>query len=92
MYLVFNTGRTRLVIPGVAVTRTTGAVSVRAAGNAGTRVRRRTGFAGSTFATGVCGRTSAVTRFIGYVTIRIARTRGTDTAGVGRCTSVGAGF
>ena len=57
-----------------------------------TGILRRTGLAGSTFAAGVCGRTSAVTRFIGYVTIRIARTRGTDTAGVGRCTSVGAGF
>jgi len=83
MYLVFNTGRTRLVIPGVAVTRATGAVSVRAAGNAGTRVRRRTGLAGSAFATGVCGRTSAVTRFIGHITIRVARTRSADTAGVG---------
>ena len=88
MYLVFNTGRTRLVIPGVAVARATGAVGVSAAGNAGTRILRRAGLAGSTFATGVCGRTSAVTRFIGYVTIRVARTRGADTAGVGRGTSV----
>ena len=88
MYLVFNTGRTRLVIPGVAVARATGAVGVSAAGNAGTRILRRTGLAGSTFAAGVCGRASAVTRFIGHITIRIARTRGADTAGVGRGTSV----
>jgi len=75
-------------IPGVAVTRATGAVGVSAAGNAGTRILRRTGLAGSAFATGVCGRASAVTRFIGHVTIRIARTRDTDAAGVGRGTSV----
>ncbi|MBS6467576.1 MAG: hypothetical protein KH381_12810, partial [Clostridium sp.] len=68
--------------------RATGAVGVSAAGNAGTRILRRTGLAGSTFAAGVCGRASAVTRFIGHVAVRITRTRGTNTAGVGRGTFV----
>ena len=88
VYLVFHAGRAGLVIPGVAVTRASGAVGVSPAGNAGTRVRRRAGLAGSTFAAGIGGRTSTVTRFVGHVTIGIASTRGADTAGVGRGTSV----
>ena len=88
VYLVFHAGRAGLVVPGVTVARASGAVGVSPAGNAGTRVRRRTGLAGGALTAGVCGSATAVTRLVGYVTIGIARTRDADTTGVGRGTSV----
>ena len=39
-------------------------------------------------ATGIGCRATVITGFIGYVAVRVARTRGADTAGVGRGTSV----
>ena len=51
-------------------------------GTAGLVCRRGTRLAGRTLATGIGRRTTVITGFVGYVTIRITRTRGTDTAGV----------
>ena len=64
----------------------------RPIGATGLVCRRSTRLAGRALATGIGRRTTVIAGFVGYVAIRIARTRGTDTAGVGRCTSVGAGF
>ena len=83
VYLVFHAGRAGLVVPGVTVARASGAVGVSPAGNAGTRVRRRTGLAGCTLATGIGRRTTVIAGFVGYVAVGIARTRSTDTAGIG---------
>ena len=55
----------------------------RPIGTAGLVCRRSTRLAGCTLATGIGRRTTVIAGFVGYVTIRIARTRGTDTAGVG---------
>ena len=86
MYLVFNTGRTRLVIPGVTVTRATGAVSVRAAGNTGTRV----GVARCTFIAGVIrGTSQRTTRLVGNVTVGIGFAGGTPVTGVVSGTAIG---
>ena len=55
----------------------------RPIGAAGLVCRWSTRLAGSAFATRVCGRTTVIAGFVGYIAVRIARTRGTDTAGVG---------
>ena len=60
----------------------------RPIGTAGLVCRRSTRLAGSALATGIGCRTTVITGFIGYVAVRIARTRSTDTARVGRGTSV----
>ena len=55
----------------------------RSIGTAGLVCRRSTRLAGRTLAAGIGCRTTVIAGFVGYVAIRIARTRGTDTAGVG---------
>ena len=60
----------------------------RPIGAAGLVCRRSTRLAGRALATGIGRRTTVIAGFVGYVAIRVARTRGADTAGVGRGTSV----
>ena len=60
----------------------------RPIGAAGLVCRRSTRFARRTLATGIGRRTTVIAGFVGYVAVRVARTRGADTAGVGRGTSV----
>ena len=60
----------------------------RPLGAAGLVCRWSTRLAGSALATGIGCRATVITGFVGYVAIRVARTRGADTAGVGRGTSV----
>ena len=60
----------------------------RPIGTAGLVCRRSTRLAGCTLATGIGRRTTVIAGFVGYVAVRVARTRGADTAGVGRGTSV----
>ena len=55
----------------------------RPIGAAGLVCRRGARFTGRTLATGIGCRTTVIAGFVGYVAIRITRTRGTDTAGVG---------
>ena len=55
----------------------------RPIGAAGLVCRRGARLTGRTLATGIGRRTTVIAGFVGYVTIRIARTRGTDNAGVG---------
>ena len=55
----------------------------RPVGTAGLVCRRCTRLAGSALTARIGRRTTVIARFVGYVTIRVARTRGTDTAGVG---------
>ena len=57
-------------------------------GAAGLVCRRGARFARRTLATGIGRRTTVIAGFVGYVAVRVARTRGADTAGVGRGTSV----
>ena len=60
----------------------------RPVGTAGLVCRRCTRLAGSALTARIGRRTTVIARFVGYVTIRIARTRGADTTRVGRGTSV----
>ena len=60
----------------------------RPVGTAGLVCRRSTRFARRTLAAGIGRRTTVIAGFVGYVAVRVARTRGADTAGVGRGTSV----
>ena len=60
----------------------------RPIGAAGLVCRWSTRLAGSALATGIGCRTAVGAGFVGYVAVRVARTRGADTAGVGRGTSV----
>ena len=60
----------------------------RPIGAAGLVCRRSTRFARRALATGIGRRTTVIAGFVGYVAVRIARTRGADTAGVSRGTSV----
>ena len=60
----------------------------RPVGTAGLVCRRSTRFARRALATGIGRRTTVIAGFVGYVAVRIARTRGADAAGVGRGTSV----
>ena len=55
----------------------------RPIGTAGLVCRRGARFTGRTLATGIGRRTTVIAGFVGYIAVRIARTRGTDTAGVG---------
>ena len=56
---------------------------LRPIGTTGLVCRRSTRLAGSALATGIGCRTTVITGFVGYVAIRITRTRGANTAGVG---------
>ena len=60
----------------------------RPIGAAGLVCRRSARLAGRALATGIGRSATVIAGFVGYIAIRIARTRGTDTAGVGRGTSV----
>ena len=60
----------------------------RPVGTAGLVCRRSTRLAGRTLAAGIGCRTTVIAGFVGYIAVRITRTRGTDTAGVGRGTSI----
>ena len=60
----------------------------RPIGAAGLVCRRSTRLAGSALATGIGCRATVIAGLVGYIAVRITRTRGTDTAGVGRGTSV----
>ena len=86
--------RVRMGMPFTTQSGSAAAVGTgfRPIGATGLVCRRSTRLAGRALATGIGRRTTVIAGFVGYVAIRIARTRGTDTAGVGRCTSVGAGF
>ena len=55
----------------------------RPVGTAGLVCRRSTRLAGRTLSAGIGRRTTVIAGFVGYVAIRVARTRSTDTAGVG---------
>ena len=55
----------------------------RPIGTTGLVCRRSTRFAGCTLATGIGRSATVIAGFVGYIAIRIARTRGADTAGVG---------
>ena len=60
----------------------------RPIGAAGLVCRWSTRLTRCALATGIGCRATVITGFIGYVAVRVARTRGADTAGVGRGTSV----
>ena len=60
----------------------------RPVGTAGLVCRRSTRLAGRALTTGIGCRATVIAGLVGYVAVRITRTRGTDTAGVGRGTSV----
>ena len=77
-------------VPFTAQSGTAAAVGtrLRPVGTAGLVCRRSTRLAGSALATGIGRRTTVIAGFVGYVAVRVARTRGADTAGVGRGTSV----
>ena len=60
----------------------------RPIGAAGLVCRRSARLAGRALATGIGRRTTVIAGFVDYVAIRVARTRSTDTTGVGRGTSV----
>ena len=60
----------------------------RPVGTAGLVCRRGTRLARCTLATGIGRSTTVIAGFVGYVAVRIARTRSADAAGVGRGTSV----
>ena len=60
----------------------------RPIGATGLVCRRSTRLAGRALATGIGRRTTVIAGFVGYVAIRVTRTRSADTAGVGRGTSV----
>ena len=72
-------------MPFTAQSGTAAAVGTRfrPIGTAGLVCRRSTRLAGCTLATGIGRRTTVIAGFVGYVAVRIARTRGADTAGVG---------
>ena len=55
----------------------------RPIGATGLVCRRSTRLAGCTLATGIGRRTTVIAGFVGYVAVGIARTRSTDTAGIG---------
>ena len=77
-------------MPFTAQSGTAAAVGtrLRPIGAAGLVCRRSTRFARRTLAAGIGRRTTVIAGFVGYVAVRVARTRGADTAGVGRGTSV----
>ena len=60
----------------------------RPIGAAGLVCRRGTRLTRCALATGIGCRATVIAGFVGYVAVRVARTRGADTAGVGRGTSV----
>ena len=55
----------------------------RPIGAAGLVCRRSARLAGRALATGIGRSATVIAGFVGYIAIRIARTRGADTAGVG---------
>ena len=55
----------------------------RPIGATGLVCRRSTRLAGRALATGIGRRTTVIAGFVGYVAVGIARTRSTDTAGIG---------
>ena len=65
---------------GSAAAVRTGECSVRTSGLV---CRRSTRLAGRALATGIGRRTTVIAGFVGYVAVGIARTRSTDTAGIG---------
>ena len=77
-------------MPFTAQSGTAAAVGtrLRPVGTAGLVCRRGTRLAGRTLATGIGRRTTVFAGFVGYVAVRITRTRSADTAGVGRGTAV----
>ena len=77
-------------MPFTAQSGTAAAVGTRfrPVGTAGLVCRWSTRLAGRALTTGIGCRTTVIAGFVGYVAIRVARTRGADTAGVGRGTSV----
>ena len=56
---------------------------LRPIGTTGLVCRRSTRLAGRALAAGIGRRATVIAGFVGYVAIRVARTRGADTAGVG---------
>ena len=77
-------------VPFTAQSGTAAAVGtrLRPVGTAGLVCRRSTRLAGRTLAAGIGCRATVIAGFVGYVAVRVARTRGADTAGVGRGTFV----
>ena len=57
-------------------------------GTAGLVCRRGARFALGALTTGIGRSTTVIAGFVGYVAVRVARTRSTDTAGIGRGTAV----
>ena len=82
--------RVRMGMPFTTQSGSAAAVGTgfRPIGAAGLVCRRSTRLAGCTLAAGIGCRTTVIAGFVGYVAVRIARTRGADAAGVGRGTSV----
>ena len=60
----------------------------RPIGAAGLVCRRGTRLTRCALATGIGCRATVIAGLVGYIAVRITRTRGTDTAGVGRGTSI----
>ena len=77
--------RVRMGMPFTAQSGPAAAVGTefRPVGTAGLVCRRGTRLAGCTLATGIGRRTTVIAGFVGYVAVGIARTRSTDTAGIG---------
>ena len=82
--------RVRMGMPFTAQSGPAAAVGTefRPVGTAGLVCRRGTRLARCTLATGIGRSTTVIAGFVGYVAVRIARTRSADAAGVGRGTSV----
>ena len=82
--------RVRMGMPFTAQSGTAATVGTRfrPIGAAGLVCRWSTRLTRCALATGIGCRATVITGFIGYVAVRVARTRGADTAGVGRGTSV----
>ena len=72
-------------MPFTAQSGTAAAVGTgfRPVGTAGLVCRRCTRLTRCALATGIGCCTTVIAGFVGYIAVRIARTRGTDTAGVG---------
>ena len=77
--------RVRMGMPFTAQSGPAAAVGTRfrPIGAAGLVCRWSTRLAGRALTTGIGCRTTVIAGFVGYVAIRVARTRGADTAGVG---------
>jgi len=77
-------------MPFTAQSGTAAAVGTgfRPIGTAGLVCRRGARLAGCTLTAGIGCRATVIAGFVGYVAVRVARTRGADTAGVGRGTSI----